>query len=131
MIEKIYCTHCRQEVEAFSTPASSIFGDKFRFKDNIIFVCPNCKNYVETSKDLIPLGVIPTKELRKAKNYILSVLNSMLEQKMMTRKEAYLKLSKSVYANRKVFKISDIRDLDEARKVYAAVKKLREDIKNV
>lgn len=131
MIETIYCTHCKQEVEAYSALAGDIFGAKFRFADNVIFVCPYCKNYVEANKEFKPVGVILTAELRKAKNYILSALNPVFDQKMMTRKEAYLKLSKMVYENRKVLKISNIRDLNEARKIYAAVKKLREDIKNV
>lgn len=130
MIETTYCTHCNQEVEAFSAPASDIFGPHFRFANQIVYVCPYCKNYVEANRDFKPAGVIPTAELRKAKNYILSVLNPVFDRKMMSRKEVYLKLSKVVYENRKNLKISDIRDLDEARKVYAAVKKFREELQN-
>lgn len=123
---KIYCTGCETEVEARLTSGEEIYPHRPDLHSLPFWRCDACENYVgchhKTSNPTKPLGVIPTSELKRARQMIHEKLDPLWQSGEMSRREVYAKLSEALG---KTYHTANIRSLEEAREVYRQVLALK------
>lgn len=126
----IFCCQCTVDVFAQLKTGKDIYPHRKDLRSIPFWQCPHCGNHVgchHRSKDRTqPLGVIPTPELRKARQHIHKIFDPMWRTKKIGRNEAYVRVAKEM--NTWNFHTANIRTIGEARRVYRAVMKVRKDI---
>lgn len=96
---KIYCCGCKKDVEARLTTGTEIYPHRQDLNGIVFFRCDVCNNYVGTHRKLnkdgtrMPLGSIPTPELRKVRSEIHELMDPIWRNQKMQRSELYAKLS--------------------------------------
>lgn len=111
---KLYCCSCEKEVIASRTSGTTIYPHRPDLENLIFYACPVCKNWVGTHKDGRPLGVIPTPEIRQARQQIHAVLDPIWMSGKLKRKEVYKRLSDALGYE---YHTASIRSIREAEKV--------------
>ena len=121
----IYCCGCRTEVNARLTGGEEIYPHRPDLSSLNFWKCDNCNNYVGCHKSIKnipkPLGCIPTKEIKKARQHIHRILDPIWKGGKMERQEVYEKLSEYLGWN---YHTAEIKSVGEARKVYKVVRKI-------
>lgn len=122
---EIYCCQCEKKVEARLTNGAEIYPHRRDLKALPFWKCDACNNYVgchhKTKNRTRPLGVIPSPEIKRARQHIHAILDPIWEQKKMKRSVVYAKISEKLGWN---YHTASIRTIEEARKVYVAAKEL-------
>lgn len=86
--------------------------------------CPKCFNFVGTHNKgygRAPLGCIPNKDMKKIRMQIHAILDPIWQNKTMSRTEVYQKVSSRLGYE---YHTAELRNLDDAKKVYLIVKEL-------
>lgn len=126
---KIYCCQCQTTEEAALLGGKDIYPHLDKLWGKRFWVCLKCRNYVGTHRtNAMPLGCIPTPELRKARAHIHAIIDPLWRNGVMKRREIYQRLSDSLGYE---YHTGDIRSLEEARKVYVLARDLAQACEEV
>lgn len=134
--KEIFCCGCKTKVQARLTSGVEIYPHRPDLSDLPFWRCDGCKNYVgchhKTNDRTNPLGNIPTKELRNARQHIHKVLDPLWKTGRMSRKHLYKKVSDAVRGKATFpkepnwkYHTAKIRTVEEAREVYKFVVTLK------
>lgn len=95
---QIYCVACQDKVEARLTFGGEIYPHRKDLSTLPFWKCDRCGNHVgchhKTQNWTQPLGCIPTKNIRRKRMAIHSLLDRIWKEKRMTRKELYAEMAK-------------------------------------
>lgn len=112
----LYCCECRSDSLARLTDGAEIYPHRQDLKSLPFWKCETCGNYVSCRRGTtLPLGVIPTPELRDARRHIHNVIDPIWKSGEMDRTELYAALSKELGYT---YHTAEIRTLEEARKIW-------------
>lgn len=122
---RIYCCGCNKDVAARLTDGREIYPHREDLSDLPFWKCDTCKNHVgchhKTADRTKPLGNIPTKEIRNARQQIHKILDPIWKEKRMARGKLYAILAAELGYE---YHTAEIRTVEQARKVYAIVKRI-------
>lgn len=122
----IYCCGCQAEVDARLTDGGEVYPHRTDLHGLPFWKCDACGNHVgchhKTKDRTRPLGNIPTKELKNARQHIHRILDPIWQQGKMPRGKVYATLAREL--GLKEYHTAEIKTVEEARKVYAVVKGL-------
>lgn len=120
---EIYCCGCEKKVEARLTDGGEVYPHRPDLSDLPFWKCDTCKNHVgchhKTKDRTRPLGCIPTKELKNARQHIHRILDPLWKSGKFKRNEIYKIISDKVGWK---YHTAKIRSVDEAREIYKMVK---------
>jgi hypothetical protein len=121
----LYCCACEKDIQARLTDGKEIYGHRPDLYSLPFWKCDSCNNYVgchhKTKNKTKPLGNIPTKELKNARQYIHRILDPLWKSKRYKRGYIYAKISKILGYE---YHTAEIKSLDEARKIYCIVRSI-------
>lgn len=119
---KIHCCGCNEKVEARLTDGGEIYPHRPDLKSIPFWKCDTCGNYVgchhKTKNPTQPLGIIPTPELRNARNHIHRILDPIWKEGKIKRRELYKVISDKLGWK---YHTANIRSVEEARRVYGLI----------
>jgi len=122
----IYCCGCEGKIEARLTDGREIYPHRNDLYDLPFWKCDECENYVgchhKTKNRTHPLGCIPTKQIKEARQHIHSILDPIWQSGKMKRNEIYKQIGEQI--GRK-YHTANIRTIEEARKVYTIVREIK------
>ena len=123
---KIYCCQCKMDVCAYLTDGREIYPHRPDLSSLPFWKCDVCKNYVgchhKTKNRTKPLGNIPFKELKNARQHIHKVLDPIWKNGKMPRGKLYALIAKEIGCAE--YHTAEIKTVEEARKIYVIVKRL-------
>lgn len=116
----IFCCACNAEVQARMGSGAEVYPHRSDLHPVPFWICDGCRNYVgchwrSTSDPTRPLGVIPTPELRRARQHIHRLIDPLWKRGRIKRSRLYNRIS--VEFGRE-FHSADLRTVDEARAAY-------------
>lgn len=122
---KIWCCQCGADVEARLTNGFEVYPGRRDLWEIPLWKCDACGNHVgchyrhhEQAMRTRPLGVIPNAELSLARQHIHAKLDPLFRDGLTNRKHLYAELAR--FLGRR-YHTSEIRSVDEARRVYRKV----------
>lgn len=122
---EIYCCGCVKNVNAKLVSGKEIYPHRKDLHEMPFWICQTCKNYVgchyKTSTPTKPLGNIPTKEIRNARNHIHKLLDPIWISGKRTRESFYAELSRRLGYQ---YHTAEIKSVEDARAIYKIVKEL-------
>lgn len=93
----IWCCACNADVDARLTNGAEIYPHRPDLRKLPFWRCDTCDGYVgchhKTTDRTRPLGVIPTAELRTARNQIHRMIDPLWRNNKITRKRLYKRIS--------------------------------------
>ena len=123
--KKIHCCGCNIQVSARLTDGSETYPHRPDLGDLPFWKCDACGNFVgchhKTKDRTRPLGVIPTPELKKARQHIHRVLDPLWKSGRFDRSAIYQTISARIGFE---YHTAEITSLEQAREVYKIVKEL-------
>lgn len=123
---ELYCCGCQTEVDARLTDGSEVYPHRPDLAGLPFWKCDGCGNYVgchhKTKDRTRPLGNIPTKELKNARQHIHRILDPIWKEGRMPRGKLYARLARELEI--KEYHTAEIKTIEEARKVYSIVKRI-------
>lgn len=124
---KIYCCQCKFEVIARLTNGEEVYPHRKDLHSLPFWRCDGCKNTVgchhKTKDRTKPLGVIPSQEIKDARQYLHRVIDPIWQSKKMKRGDVYKAISEAVGWD---YHTAEIRTVEQARQAYRAAKQLSE-----
>lgn len=128
---KIHCCGCNEKVDARLTDGGEIYPHRPDLKSIPFWKCDTCGNYVgchhKTKNPTQPLGIIPTPELRNARNHIHRILDPLWTDGKIKRRELYKAISDKLGWK---YHTAKIRSIEEAREVYRLVMDYKAEVKD-
>lgn len=125
----LYCCGCERDVQARLTNGREIYPHRPDLRSLPFWKCDICKNFVgchhKTAEPTKPLGCIPTKEIKEARQHIHKLIDPLWKSQKMSRKAVYGKISAGIG---KEYHTAEIRSLDEARQVWRIAKQLSSEV---
>lgn len=118
----IFCAICDKDQDCRKATGAEIYPHREDLHSLIFWVCPRCGGYVGThnnSKKNAPLGIIVSPKLKIARQEIHKILDPIWKSKKMNRKKLYAAMSETLGWQ---YHTAMIRTIEEARKVYKAVR---------
>lgn len=119
----IYCCGCTKKIEARLTDGGEIYPHRQDLKSLPFWKCDICGNCVgchhKTKNRTQPLGCIPTKEIKNARQHIHKLIDPIWKSGRMTRKQLYKRLSDELGWK---YHTANIKSVEEARQVYRLAK---------
>ncbi|HYH64313.1 MAG TPA: zinc-finger-containing protein [Urbifossiella sp.] len=120
----IYCCQCGHEVDARLTDGREVYPHRPDLSDLPFWKCDACANHVgchwKTKDRTRPLGNIPTRELKAARQHIHQLLDPIWQQGRMPRGKLYARLARELGCQE--YHTAEIRSVEDARRVYAVVR---------
>lgn len=125
----IYCCECRTHIEARLTTGKEIYPHRNDLKKLFFWKCDTCNNYVGTHKNrgdkTVPLGVIPTQEIRQARMKIHAILDPLWKSGKMKRGDLYKKLSQKIG---KEYHTAETRSIEEINNIISIIQEIKKEI---
>lgn len=122
---EIRCCACEQKVQARLTDGAEIYPHRADLHTLPFWKCDGCGNSVgchhKTKDRTQPLGIIPTPELKCARQHIHRLLDPIWKSGRIKRKDLYAKLTEALGWK---YHTACIRDVEEARKVYRLIQEM-------
>lgn len=122
----IYCCGCGHDIQARLTDGREVYPHRTDLYNLPFWKCDACDNYVgchwKTKDRTRPLGNIPTKELKNARQQIHRILDPIWKQGKMPRAKVYARLAMELGITE--YHTAEIKTIEEARRVYAIVKRI-------
>lgn len=116
----IHCCGCDKEVSARLTTGAEIYPHRNDLKPLPFWKCNTCGNFVgchhKTNNPTRPLGVIPTAELKKARQHIHKLLDPLWQSGTVRRGDVYTYLRDKLGYQ---YHTAEIRSVEQARKIYS------------
>lgn len=123
---KIYCCCCNEDIEARITSGKHVYPHRKDLYSLQFWICYKCGNFVGCHKSSgLPLGCIPTDEIKKARIHIHNILDPLWKNKLIKRGELYKIIKKKLGYE---YHTANIRSIDEARNVYRIILEIKSDI---
>lgn len=123
---KIFCCNCEKDVDTNIVYGDTVYPHRKDLKKLKFFQCSICLNYVGTHKHSgEPLGVIPTAQLKKRRQYIHSIMDPVWRKGMVPRNTIYKYLSKVIGRS---YHTADLRTIEETEIVIYAINKLKKKV---
>jgi hypothetical protein len=124
---KIYCCACKEDRDLKETTGITIYPNRPDLAAQKFYYCPQCLNYVGVHKDSgLPLGSVPTPELRKARHHIHKLIDPLWEKNLINRSHLYNKIAKRAGIDE--FHTAEIRTIEEARRLYRVCLAVKKEI---
>jgi hypothetical protein len=124
----IYCCGCQSDVEARLTNGAEIYPHRPELQDIPFWRCDGCGNYVgchhKTSQPTQPLGVIPTPELRQARQALHEAIDPLWKSGRMNRKQVYALISQELNYR---FHTANVRNLAEVNRVHQVLRTIKQN----
>jgi hypothetical protein len=125
---KLYCCGCRIDVKARLTDGRETYPHRDDLSGLPFWICDACKNFVgchhKTAKPTTPLGCIPTKEIKNARQHIHRVLDPLWKTGRLSRGDVYQRIAAKL--GKAKYHTAEIRSVEEARQVYRIVQEIAE-----
>lgn len=122
----LWCCGCKKDVDARLTSGEEVYAHRSDLYDLPFWKCDDCKNFVgchhKTKDRTRPLGNIPTKELKNARQHIHRILDPLWKSGGIPRGKIYATIARE--AGLKEYHTAEIKTIDDARKIYAIVKNI-------
>ena len=119
---KLYCCECGDKVDVELVSGAEIYPHRLDLRDLPFWRHPACGNYVgchhKTKQRTKPLGNIPNKEMRLARQHIHKILDPIWKTNRYTRSALYRKVSVALGYE---YHTAEIKTIEEARKIYQIV----------
>ena len=127
-LKEIYCCGCEKYVWAKLVKGDIIYSHREDLYNLNFFQC-ECGLYVGTHKNSFnnpkPLGNIPTKEIKNARQHIHKILDPLWKNNGFNRKEIYKYISDRIGWQ---YHTAMIKTIEEAREIYKIIKNYKNDI---
>jgi hypothetical protein len=118
---KVYCCGCKTDINARLTSGGEIYPHRNDLAKLPFWKCDRCTNYVGCHRGTHkPLGVIATPELMGARRRIHQLLDPIWQSGKISRRKLYQKISDELGYS---YHTAQIRSLEEARRVWAVIKR--------
>lgn len=115
---QIHCCECQVKVEARLTDGREIYPHRSDLYSLPFWKCDTCGNYVgchhKTADRTRPLGVIPTPELKQARQRIHAVIDPLWKSGKISRGKLYREISGRIGWK---YHTAAIRSVDEASNI--------------
>ena len=125
---EIYCCGCGGNVRARLTDGREVYRHRADLASLPFWKCDACGNHVgchhKTLNRTLPLGCIPTPEVKQARQHIHRILDPLWKGKKSKRTKIYAELAQRMGA--KEYHTAEIRTVEEARQVWRHVKAIAE-----
>lgn len=122
----LYCCGCKKDVSARLTDGTETYSHRPDLGILPFWKCDSCGNFVgchhKTKDRTRPLGNIPTKELKNARQHIHRILDPIWKDGNIPRGKVYADIARE--AGLKEYHTAEIKTLEDARKIYAIVKRM-------
>lgn len=126
----IWCCGCNKDVEARLTDGTEIYPHRPDLASLSFWRCDTCRNFVgchhKTADRTRPLGCIPTKEIKNARQHIHRILDPLWEGKKNMRGKVYRKVAAKLGI--KEYHTAELRSVEEARRAYKAVLEIKQEM---
>lgn len=127
---KLFCCGCQADVQTRLTDGTEIYPHRGDLAALPFWKCDACKNFVgchhKTDTPTKPLGCIPTKELKSARQHIHRVLDPIWKGQVMSRKKLYRKVAERLGIEE--YHTAEIRTIEEARQVYRIAQDIAKEL---
>jgi hypothetical protein len=127
----LFCCGCVREVDARLTDGKEIYPHRPDLAALPFWRCDTCKNFVgchhKTDDRTRPLGCIPTKEIKGARQHIHRILDPLWKSGDIPRKALYQKIADRI--GRENYHTANIRSLEEARQIYRIVQDIAKELR--
>jgi hypothetical protein len=127
----IYCCKCGKEINARLTTGKEIYPHRNDLKKLFYWKCDICKNYVGTHKKrqdgTIPLGVIPSPEIRQARSKIHTILDPLWKNGQIKRGNLYKKLSQKIG---KEYHTAEVKSIEEVNNIIDVIQEIKKEMIN-
>lgn len=124
---KIYFCNCKEDVEARMTDGSEVYSHRPDLASLPFWKCDACKGFVgchhKTKEQTKPLGVIPSRELKRARSEIHRILDPVWKRGKMKRGALYDEIAQRLGIEE--YHTAELRDIETARNVYRIVVDIR------
>ena len=121
----IWCCGCQNNTDAKLTNGKEIYPHRKDLYNLKFWKCDTCQNYVGCHKNndkAIPLGNIPTPEIRKLRIKIHDMLDPLWKNGKIKRGEIYRILSEKLKIDS--FHTSEIKSIEDANKVIELLRNM-------
>lgn len=123
---EIYCISCNKNIDARLTDGSEIYPHRRDLYTLPFWKCDSCGGFVgchhKTKNRTNPLGNIPSKDIRDARKIIHAILDPLWRGGDFTRKDLYIKLSKSLGRQ---YHTAELNSMDECNLIIEALKQMK------
>jgi hypothetical protein len=123
---RLYCCQCVGEVSVRLTDGREVYPHRPDLFSLPFWKCDDCGNHVgchhKTKDPTRPLGNIPTKELKNARQHIHRILDPIWKSGKMPRGKLYTRIAQEL--GYEEYHTAEIKTIEEARKVYAVVREI-------
>ena len=122
---QIYCCGCGEKVNARLADGREIYPHRRDLGKLPFWKCDDCGNYVgchhKTKDRTRPLGVIPTAEIKNARQHIHRVLDPLWKSKRFKRGKLYQMISDRIGYE---YHTAEIKSVEQAREIYRIVQEI-------
>jgi len=119
----LWCCGCDRNVVSTLVDGTAIHPRLPRLAFKKFWRCPTCKNYVGAhASNYVPLGVIPTPDLRHARSELHGRLDPLWQAGLLDRKAVYAWLTERTG---KEFRIAELRTMGEVAKAHRLISVLK------
>lgn len=129
---QIWCCNCNTNVKARLTNGKEVYNHIPNLHLLPFWICDSCKGTVgchhKTRTPTKPLGCIPSPEIKNARKEIHKILDPLWEQKIIHRNDLYRLLSNYLGYT---YHTAEIKDIEEARKIWRFIKSLYKNKKGL
>lgn len=124
----LFCCECDRDVEARLVWGDEVYPHRKDLQTLPFWQCDTCRNFVgchhKTETPTKPLGCIPTKAIKRARQRIHAMLDPMWmnlprKERQRARQSLYAQLSTVIGRE---YHTGDVRSVDEANRVLQALK---------
>ena len=127
---KIWCCGCGKDVTARLTDGREIYPHRRDLATLPFWRCDTCRNYVgchhKTKDRTRPLGVIPTREIKAARQNIHRILDPIWKQRRMGRRELYAEMGRRLGVEE--YHTAELRSVDDAVKATHAAQSILSEL---
>lgn len=122
---KIWCCGCGKDVDAVLTSGVEIYPHRPDLHDLPFWICTDCGNFVgchhKARNRTRPLGVIPTPEIKAARQHIHAILDPIWQSGRISRTRLYRRISDELGHE---FHTAEMRSLEEGRRIYRIIQRI-------
>lgn len=119
---QIFCVKDSKKIEAKQITGKEIYPHRIDLYSLKFYQCPICNNYVGTHKNSgLPLGSIPTPELKKARMAIHRLIDPLWKTKKISRGKLYAIISEKLG---KPYHSAELNNFEDVNKVLMIAKEL-------
>lgn len=123
---KIFCAGCNADVFARLTTGAEVYPHRGDLSGLPFWRCDGCGAFVgchhKTKERTRPLGIIPTQELKRARQEIHKIIDPIWQKNRMRRGELYAAIASRLGVAE--YHTAEIRSIEEARRVYRIAREL-------